>query len=171
MRRLLRFKVVALVFAVFCASCSSPGQSVQTALDVDDMNKQALSVGIEIGDTQFVTFYVVNNTSSAISMLIWNTPFEKTLSADIFLVTHGVKKMPYLGRKVKRSSPGSSDYLVVPAGQKLEAEMDITKYYGLTESGEYSVTIDLPQIDGLTRLNQETTVTVESGILIVLVSQ
>lgn len=171
MRRFLRKKVIALVLAVFCASCSSPGQSVQAALDVEEMNKQALSVGIEKGETQLVTFYVVNNTTSNISMLIWNTPFEKTLSTDMFLVTHGVTKLPYLGRKVKRSNPGSGDYLLVPAGQKLKAAMDITKYYGLTESGEYSVTINLPLIDGSTRLNQETTVTVESGALSVLVSQ
>jgi hypothetical protein len=113
----------------------------------------------------------MNNTTADISMLTWNTPFEQTLSADMFLVTHGVKKMPYLGRKVKRSNPGSSDYLMVPAGQKLESVMDIAKYYNLSEPGEYTVKIDLPQVDGLTKLNQETAVTIDLATLHVVVNQ
>jgi hypothetical protein len=171
MRNLFYSKIFALVFAGLCASCSSPGQSVQNTLDVEEMSKQALSVGIEGGDTQLVAFYVVNNTASDISMLTWNTPFEQTLSADIFLVTRGAKKMAYLGRKVKRSNPGSGDYLMVPAGEKLESAMDIEKYYDMTESGNYTVTIALPEIDGITRLNQETAVRIDSGVLNVVVSR
>jgi hypothetical protein len=171
MRHLFYSKMFAIAFAGLGASCSSPGQSGQKTLDVEEMSKQAISVGIERGDTQLVTFYVVNNTASDISMLTWNTPFEQTLSADIFLVTRGAKEMPYLGRKVKRSNPASDDYLMVLAGQKLESAMDIAKYYDFTKSGNYAVTITLPVIDGLTRLNQETAVTIESGALNVVVSR
>ncbi|MFT6877227.1 MAG: hypothetical protein ACJAZF_003356 [Granulosicoccus sp.] len=164
-------KIFALALFGLCASCSSSGQSVQTTQDVEKISKQALSVGIESGEKKLVIFYVMNNTAADISMLTWNTPFEQTLSADIFLVTRGVIEMPYLGRKVKRSNPGSGDYLMVPAGQKLESAVDIAKYYDLSELGEYTVKIDLPQIDGLTKLNQETAVTIDSAKLQFVVSQ
>jgi hypothetical protein len=171
MRQSLYAKIFALVVAGLCVSCSSSGQSVQKTLDVEDMSKQALSVGIESGDSQLVVFYVMNNTISDISMLTWNTPFEQTLSADIFLVTRDEKNIPYLGRKVKRSNPVASDYLIVPAGKKLESSMDIAKYYGLSEAGEYTVTINLPKIDGLTKLNQETDVSIDSATLHVVVKK
>jgi hypothetical protein len=171
MRQSLYAKIFAFVIAGLCVSCSSPGQSVQKNLDVDDMSKHALSVGIESGDSQLVVFYVTNNTTSDISMLTWSTPFEQTLSADMFLVTRDGKDMPYLGRKVKRSNPSASDYLIVPAGKKVESSMDIAKYYGLSEAGEYTVTINLPQIDGLIKLNQETAVSVDTATLNVVVNK
>jgi hypothetical protein len=49
--------------------------------------------------------------------------------------------------------------------------VDIAKYYDLSEPGEYTVKIDLPQIDGLTKLNQETAVTIDSAKLQFVVSQ
>jgi len=146
-------------------------QSVQKNMNIEEMHKQALSIGIESAQTRLLTFYVVNNTNSDINMLTWNTPFEQTLSADMFLIVRDGKELPYLGRKVKRISPGSDDFLLIPAGQKVESEMDIAKYYGMSEMGEYTVTISLPQIDGVTRLNQETAVTIETESLNVLVSQ
>lgn len=158
-------KIFALVVAGLCVSCSSPGQSVQKNPDVEKMSAQALSVGIESGTAMLAAFYVVNNTNSDISMLIWNTPFEKMLSADIFTVTRGDKAMPYLGRKVKRGSPGNTDYLMVPAGEKLTAAMDIATYYGATEPGKYTMTLKLPEIEGVTKLNQETVVAIESATL------
>jgi hypothetical protein len=59
MRRIFYSKIVALVLDGLCASCLSYGQSVQNTLDVEVLSKQALSVGIESGDTQLVFFYVV----------------------------------------------------------------------------------------------------------------
>lgn len=162
---------MAVIVAGLLASCSSPGQSVQKTIAVEEMSTQALSVGIESGEALLVTFYVVNNTASDITMLTWNTPFESMLSADIFLVTRGDKAMPYLGRKVKRSNPDADDYLVIPAGQKIKSAMDIAKYYGLTEPGEYTLTINLPTIDGAAQLNQETVVTIETATLDVVIEK
>ena len=76
-------KLFAIVLAGFCASCSSPGLSVQEKLDVNIMSKEALSIGIESSDTQLIVFYVVNNTVSDIDMLTWNTPFEQVLAPPI----------------------------------------------------------------------------------------
>lgn len=169
MRHSIYSKVIALVVAGLLASCSSPGQSVEKTMDVEKMSPQTLSIGIESTKALLVTFYIVNNTASDINMLTWNTPFESMLSADIFLVTRGAQVMPYLGRKVKRSSPGANDYLIIPAGEKRVSTTDIAKYYGLTQPGEYTVTINLPTIDGAVQLNQETVVTVEVATLDVVV--
>jgi len=170
MRQSVYSKIFAFVVAGLCASCSSPGQSVQNDLSKDKVDKKALSIGIESSDTQLIVFYVINNSASDINMLAWNTPFEKILSADIFLVKRGTEEMPYLGRQVKRSEPGSDDYLLISAGQKLVSEMDIAKYYGLSEAGEYTVALNLPQIDGATKLNQETVVDIEVPTMQVVVS-
>ena len=74
------------------------------------------------------------------------------------------KSMTYLGRKVKRSNPKVSDYMLVPAGERLESAMDIAKFYDFSEAGEYAVTINLPEIDGVAMLNQETSVTIDCVI-------
>lgn len=167
MRHFFYSKLFALVLIGLCASCSSSGQSVQNTADGEIMGIPALIVGIESADTPTIVFYVVNNTTSDIRMLTWNTPFEKILSADLFLVTHAGKDMPYLGRKVKRGNPGADDYLLIPAGKKLESAMDIGKYYGLVGLDVFTVAIKLPLEDGLSRLNQETAVAIETGTLTV----
>lgn len=164
-------KTIVILLMTFCVSCSSSGQSVQPPTKLDETDAKTLRVGIQNTATQLVLFYVVNNTTSDITMLRWNTPFEKTLSADIFLVMRGEEKMSYLGRKVKRGNPDSDDYLLIPAGRKIESTIDIGKYYGLSEPGEYTVSINLPAIDGLSRFNQHTSVQIESGTANIVVTR
>ena len=171
MKRSLYSRVSALLFAAICASCSSPGQTVQSSSLLDTMKRQDISVGIARGSSSLVTFYAVNNTDSDIRMLTWNTPFEKILSADIFLAFRDGEPLPYLGRKIKRSNPSTDDYLLIPAGQTIQSAMDIAKYYGIAEAGTYTVSINLPNIDGVAMLNQETATTVNTAVLHVVVGQ
>ena len=171
MKHSLLSKVFALLIAGMCASCSSPGQSVQEIQNVEKMNTEALSIGIESGSKQRVAFYVVNNTPSDIQMLVWNTPFEKILSADIFTFTRDGERTEYLGRMVKRGTPSSDNYLKIPAGEKLSSSMDIADYYDVSEAGKYTVTFNLVQTDGVFMLNQETAVSIEVGTIDIIVGK
>lgn len=125
--------------------------------------------GIESADdtalSTDIRFHVFNNSDTAVSMLIWNTPFEPELSADIFTVTYNGVPMPYLGRMVKRSTPGDKDYLVIAARERMEALVDMARYYQMSEPGKYRVQLTPSVIDGQSRLNEQTPVQLDTSIL------
>ena len=134
---------------------------------------QLLVAGIELTDDTVVPtdirFHVLNTSDAAVSMLIWNTPLEQELSADIFTVTLNGVPMPYLGRMVKRSTPSEKDYLAVPAHESIEALVDMATYYEMSEPGEYQVRFTPSIIDGQSRLNEQTPVQIDTTTLTIKV--
>lgn len=184
-------KPAILVIVVLCASCSSASQTSPKAIETDDnvdkltstkaieaddsVNKQALTVGIENVEgtelnTAAIRFYVTNNSSDDVRMLVWGTPFEQRLSADILQVSFQGEALPYLGRMVKRGEPVDQDYLLVPAGQRVDALLDISVSYGVSNAGEYNITLNLNEIEGVFMINQETPVDVSNDELVLLVA-
>jgi len=169
-------KHAVLLLVVLCASCSSAtSQTTNKGTLVDKvMVKQALTVGIEraeksVPDAAHVLFYIDNNTDEDIRMLIWGTPFEQQLSADILSVTHNGQTLPYLGRMIKRGTPLEADYINVPAGMRLDSPLDLSKSYGVANAGEYSVALKVVEIAGVSMINQETPVTLGNSELSLLV--
>jgi len=173
---IVRFAKYALIVIVLCTSCSSGGQTSPKVIEVDDsVNKQTLSVGIENVDAvelsaSAIRFYVINNSSDDARMLIWGTPFEQRLSADILLVSSQGEVLPYLGRMVKRGEPTDEDYLIVPAGQRQDVLLDLSVSYGVSTEGEYKVKLKLNKIDDVFKINQETAVNILNAELLVQIS-
>ncbi len=136
-------------------------------------DQQLLVAGIELADDTTVStdikFHVLNTSDAAVRMLIWNTPLEPELSADIFTVTFNGVPMPYQGRMVKRSTPGKKDYLEVPAHERMEALVDMAVYYEMSEPGEYQVRLTPSIIDGQSRLNEHTPVQLDTTTLTIQV--
>jgi len=169
-------KQALLVVVVLCTSCSSASQTAPKAIEVDDsVNEQALSIGIENFEgaelsASVITFYVTNNSSDDVRMLVWGTPFEQRLSADILMVSVNDKALPYLGRMVKRGEPTDKDYIVVPAGERLDVPLDLAISYGVSAAGDYNVSLKLNEIDGVFMINQETPVNVSSAELVLSVA-
>ncbi len=86
-----------------------------------------------------VLFSVTNNGAEAVELLKWNTPLEKILSADIFSVERDEEAVAYIGRTMKRASPGAGDFIVLDAGATTEALIDIARYYDTREPGTYEI--------------------------------
>jgi len=140
------------------------------------MVKQALSVGIEMAEDSVpgvasVLFYVNNNTNDDIRMLIWGTPFEQQLSADILSVTYNDQSLAYLGRMIKRGAPLEKDFINVPAGERLDSPIDLFTSYGVTGAGEYKVALNIVEIDGVAMINQETPVALSDTELLLVIDQ
>ncbi|MEE9319402.1 MAG: hypothetical protein V3U76_03055 [Granulosicoccus sp.] len=128
-----------------------------------DMESQKLIAGIEPlvekaddESSSVLTFHVTNQSDMDVEMLIWNTPFEKILSADIFIVELNGESVAYIGRKVKRGTPQSGSYLTVHAGERLDKTIDMSLYYDMEKAGEYTITFNPVAINGVHQLNQET---------------
>jgi peptidyl-Lys metalloendopeptidase len=85
---------------------------------------------------------VTNHSKQDIEVLKWNTPFEKTLNADIFDINIGSKENIYLGRTIKRAKPQESDYLFLEAGASERVTINMSTYYSMKKKGDYRVTFD-----------------------------
>ena len=81
-----------------------------------------------------------NPTGEALALLLWNTPFEPTLSADAFAITRDGEPVPYRGRLVKRALPPPDDAVVrLAPGQRYRHAFDLARHYALDEPGTYSI--------------------------------
>jgi len=83
-----------------------------------------------------------NHSKQDIEVLKWNTPFEKTLNADIFDVHMGSSDKVYIGRTVKRVKAQDSDYMLLEAGSTEKVKVSLPTYYAIQKKGEYSVKLD-----------------------------
>ena len=93
-------------------------------------------------DNGTVVLSVTNNSKQDIEVLKWNTPFEKTLSSDVFNVNINGKDNSYVGRAIKRMKPKDSDYLLLEAGVSEKITVNLSTYYEMRKRGEYSVEFD-----------------------------
>ncbi len=71
-------------------------------------------------------------------MLKWQTPFFG-VDDDLFSVGRNGEPVTYLGRHVKRAAPTAADFLVLAPGQSLSATVELSKYYDMGRTGEYTI--------------------------------
>lgn len=89
-------------------------------------------------DTVLVKVAITNTSKQDLSVLTWNTPLDR-LVTDCLDVTVNGKKVEYDGPMVKRAAPTESDYLVIKAGQSVEAEYPVSDAYDTSKPGKYDV--------------------------------
>lgn len=88
---------------------------------------------------------LTNMGAETVSILVWDTPFERTLSENVFLIEKASKGFPlpkvskYTGRSVKRSKPSAEHYQIILPGKMLSTNVQLNDYYDITELGEHSV--------------------------------
>lgn len=169
MRQFKASTFVSLVVALGCSACTASDKVSQVKAMQEASVKELLVAGVQVADdttvSSEITFYVSNNSNVAVRMLIWNTPLESELSADVFTVTLDGMPVAYQGRMVKRSSPSDKDYLIIPAHERVESQVDMAVYYAMSEPGEYQVRFTPATIDGQARLNEQTPVQLDATTL------
>lgn len=119
----------------------------QTSSVSAGIRAETLTIGLD--ESFEVTFFVQNNTAEDVRLLIWNTPLEDWLSADVLTVMYDGNRLAYQGRKVKRGSPSDKDYVLVKAGDSVEKRVDLGNSYPLAPSGDY-VVLFTPSVDTAT---------------------
>ncbi len=90
-------------------------------------------------DPVTLTVVLTNESAAPLSLLKWGTPLESAMTRDIFDVVHNGRRLPYVGRRVKRGTPQEADYLTVSPGQSVQGLVSLREGYRLDEVGKYSV--------------------------------
>ena len=107
-------------------------------------NPLELTVGLG-AEANEVSVTLNNTGKQPLSILRWDTPFEKTLSHSVFQISLSEKALPftnqapYIGRHVKRRSPLGDSYFVLKAGESKTATVNLARYYQIDSATIHSV--------------------------------
>ena len=86
----------------------------------------------------------VTNTSNRIVRLpAWQLPAQY-LQADLFVVTRDGREVAYEGPMIKRGLPTAADFFILRPGQTVRTSVDLSAFYDLSATGEYTVTFKAP---------------------------
>ncbi len=102
-----------------------------------------------------VRFTLSNEGAEKVSVLKWQTPFEG-IDDDLFTVARNGEPVAYLGRHIKRAAPTAADFLVIEPGQSVSAVVELTKYYDMSVTGEYTIVFNQTLQSSSARLNATT---------------
>ena len=87
-----------------------------------------------------------NDDTQDLSVLRWQTPLQG-MKSDLFEVLLDGRPVTYTGRLYKRAEPTAEDYLRVAPGTSATVEIDLSRYYDMSRTGEYSVSYRFPEIE------------------------
>jgi peptidyl-Lys metalloendopeptidase len=94
-------------------------------------------------DNVLVKVRITNTGKEDVSILTWNTPLDRLITDCLDVSVNG-KNVEYDGPMVKRAAPKESDYLVIKAGQTVEAEYPVSDAYDTSRPGSYEVKLKTP---------------------------
>lgn len=125
--------VPALLAGIVAAgsAAAAPASRLTSQIDLDQ-------TWLTNRDDVSVRFTLKNDGAQALSILKWQTPFFG-VDDDLFSVGRNGEPVTYLGRHVKRAAPTAEDFLVLAPGQSLSATVELTKYYDMSRTGEYTI--------------------------------
>lgn len=103
---------------------------------------------------------ITNPAGHSIRMLKWFIPLEGFVEAPLFTIVRDGEPVTYLGIMVKRAAPTEQDYITLAAGESLKCDVNLSDYYDLSLSGDYTVTYDVTSIQlyagkGIGQLNND----------------
>lgn len=110
---------------------SLPATAADLAVRLDASSKAAAGSGT-------VTFTIANDSATALHVLRWQTPLDG-VDSDLFDVRLDGQPVRYVGRMVKRPAPQAADYAELKPGEARTVEVDLSAYYDMRKSGQYSV--------------------------------
>lgn len=116
-----------------------------------DNNSATIDVKIQLdsnkykaSDSQNLTYTLVNNSNSPISVLKWHLPIDG-IEDNIFNVKKaGEQEAIYLGIIMKRGIPVPEDYVTIEPKGSVSTEFDLSEYYDISQTGNYRVEFASP---------------------------
>jgi peptidyl-Lys metalloendopeptidase len=79
-----------------------------------------------------------NDSQADLYLLRWQTSL-KGVEGDLFDVFIDGQRAEYTGRLYKRAAPKAEDYLRIPAGGAVSADVELTSVYDMSRTGEYAI--------------------------------
>jgi peptidyl-Lys metalloendopeptidase len=147
---LYAFVITGLVGFVFALGGAGPayaeensGPNAQGAAPSEatvslSAEKEAFSTGEEV----ILHVAISNPHAGAIRILKWFLPADG-MQESLLSVTRDGVPVAYQGPVFKRRAPAEEDYLVLQPGETVSGSLDLSAYYDLAVSGDYSVTYDV----------------------------
>jgi peptidyl-Lys metalloendopeptidase len=101
-----------------------------------------------LADTEAAVVRVTlrNDGAQDLSVLRWQTPL-RGVESDLFDVRLDGQSVSYTGRLYKRPAPTAEDYLRLAPGTSATVEVDLSRYYDMSRTGEYSVHYGVPEVE------------------------
>ncbi len=140
--RLLLFVLVV----VLCAQAASASASKEMlGLTASIESDRSFVSG---ADSATVRLTLRNDSRQDLYVPYWQTAL-RGIHGNLFDVRLNGKPAAYLGRVYKWSTPRTEDYVRIPAGDARTVEVDLSRHYDMTRTGEYSVSFRMPVQDSL----------------------
>jgi hypothetical protein len=108
-------------------------------VDLDGTDRRSLELEME----------VYNPTGAPIRFLSWHTPMEGYRNHFLHVLNRAGHAVDYRGETPKRGSPRDTEYLTIPAGERLTAQVNLFEGYPVAESGVYSIQFFGDSVNGL----------------------
>lgn len=142
--------VFAGILACMSGGCLPEGEPRDVSANVVEAAAEAIPVSIEVVATSSsvdepLSLKVIasNPGLTDVTFLIWNTPFESPVSADMFTVTRDGEALSYIGMMLRRAlPPPDTDLVRLAAGDSLESVVDLSELYPVDLPGEYTIAFD-----------------------------
>ena len=92
-------------------------------------------------------FELANKGDVDLYILKWYTPLEGLNSDCLKVIRNEKSKVAYDGPMVKRGHPGPEDYLLVPAGETVSADVNVSESYAVSLPADYRVELNITGLD------------------------
>ncbi|WP_133478047.1 M35 family metallo-endopeptidase [Cognatilysobacter segetis] len=86
---------------------------------------------------------ITNTSSRNVRVPAWELPAQY-LQSDLFSVTRDGREVAYEGPMIKRGLPQAADFVILRPGQTYRTRVDLSAFYDLGSTGEYTVTFKAP---------------------------
>ncbi|MEA2559750.1 MAG: hypothetical protein QOH06_1254 [Acidobacteriota bacterium] len=134
----VRFLSALLLLLAACTVPSGPAGSAASGGEAPFQFRLAVRETYSAGEPVTIGFFLENLSAEPLRILTWYTPLEG-IKGSIFRVTRDGQEVPYQGPMVKRGDPGQGDYVLVPPGAPVSAEVDLARGWDLSVPGTYRV--------------------------------
>jgi len=92
----------------------------------------------ETGQPLWLQMALHNAGPQPLRLLRWNTPFEGAWWGSFFTLWRQGRQLAYRGPRIKRAiTAGEQDYLLLPAGSRCEAALELGRVFDLSRPGHY----------------------------------
>jgi peptidyl-Lys metalloendopeptidase len=131
----------AATFLAFASTASAAVRGLSTTLEAQ---KSFLGAA---DDAAFRITYR-NDSAEDLYLVRWQTALQG-VEQNVFDVRVDGQPVAYTGRLVKRATPKAEDFIRIPAGGSVSADVELSSVYDLSRTGEYSIRYQAAFQDGL----------------------
>jgi peptidyl-Lys metalloendopeptidase len=132
---------VAAAFLALASAASAGVRGLTTTLE-------AQKGFIGASDDAVVKITYRNDSKEDLYLVRWQTALQG-VEENLFDVRLDGQPVAYTGRLYKRATPTAADYVRIPAGGSVSADVELTSVYDLSRTGEYSIRYQVSLQDGL----------------------